>query len=601
MSKQPQRNNNEFKTFAVPFTLKELQENITIAYEDTKNYSNEQIINQAITFQLQGDISKAKKYYKYIIDKGVKDPIIFSNFGSILKDLGKLEEAEIYTRKAIELKPDTAAFYSNLGIILKDRGKLNEAEKSLIKAIELKPDFANSYYNLGITLNKLGKLEKAEFSICKAIQLNPDFGDAYSVLGHILKDLGKLKEAEISFVKAIELKPDSPLVYCNLFRHFVQTNNLELLEKALEKFRKVKNIRNELFLFSSRLSYLRKEYKSAKAIIDNISSEWVKKSTNKEQIIFWSYKGFIEEKNNNYDLAYSCFKNSQADLEYKKFNKQLFINYIQSYKLSIKHKKYNSIATNHDSDEINLAFLIGFPRSGTTLLDTILRSHPDLEVIEEKPLISEIEYIVQEKLNKNLNDIYSLSDDELRQLRQTYYNLLNKYINKKAKIIIDKMPLNTVCIPLINLLFPNAKIIFTHRHPYDTVLSCFQQMFDPNDAMASLISIDSSANVYNQVMEAWDKYKNELQLNYITSRYEDLINNFDEHTLKIVRFLKIQWTDDIKYYRKTALDRDIINTPSSYQVIQPLYKSSINKWKNYEKFFDTSDKYLTKWVSYFEY
>ena len=601
MSDQKRRKNNEFKTFSVPFTLKELQENISISYDNPKNYSKEQLINQAINFQMQGKISKAKKYYKYCIDKGFKDPIIFSNFGSILKDLGKLEEAEIYTRKAIELKPDKAAFHSNLGIILKDLGKLNESEKSFIQAIELKPDFANAYYNFGITLHRLGKLKGAEYSLRKAIQLKPDFGDAYSVLGHILKDLGKSNEVKMSFIKAIELKPDSPLVYCNLFRHYEQTNNLELLEKALDKFRKVKNINNELFLFSSRLSYLKKEYKSAKAIIDNISHEWVRNSTNKEQITFWSYKGFIEEKVNNYDLAYSCFKNSQEDLEYKKFNKNLFIDYIKSYKLSIKNRGYNSISKNNESNAINLAFLIGFPRSGTTLLDTILRSHPDIEVIEEKPIISEIENIIQEKLNKNLNDIYSISDSDIRKLRQVYYKALNRYINKKEKIIIDKMPLNTVCIPLINLLFPKAKIIFTHRHPYDTVLSCFQQIFNPNDAMASLVSIESSANIYHQVMEAWDIYKNELQLNYITSRYEDLIENFDKHTLKIVEFLNIKWTDDLKNYRETALDRDIINTPSSYQVIQPLYKSSINKWKNYEKFFDTSHKYLTKWMSYFEY
>ena len=107
--------------------------------------------------------------------------------------------------------------------------------------------------------------------------------------------------------------------------------------------------------------------------------------------------------------------------------------------------------------------------------------------------------------------------------------------------------------------------------------------------------------MYDQVMNSWDIYKNNLTLDFITSKYEHLIEDFDSCTLKILDFLNLEWDDNIRNYRKTALERGKINTPSSSQVVQPIYKSSIEKWKNYEKYFEDCQQYLEKWVSYFDY
>ena len=185
-------------------------------------------------------------------------------------------------------------------------------------------------------------------------------------------------------------------------------------------------------------------------------------------------------------------------------------------------------------------------------------------------------------------------------MRNKYFELLTKYANQESILLVDKLPLHTVSLPLINLLFPNAKIIFTHRHPYDTVLSCFQQTFKPNQAMANLVSLKSSSIMYDQVMKAWDVYKQNLSLKFTISKYENLIDDFDTHIQKILEFLGLEYDKNVKNYRKTALESKI-NTPSSSQVVQPLYKSSIEKWKNYEKYFDDCHQYLEKWISYFNY
>ncbi len=626
---------NEITIFPVPFTLGEIKENISISTNTSSKPSKEQIINQAIQFHLKANIPEASKYYQYCINQGCNDHRVFSNYGIILFDLGKLQEAELSYRKAIEIKPDYAEAYYNLGNVLNNVAKLKEAELSYRKAIEIKPDYAEAYYNLGNVLNNVAKLKEAELSYRKAIKIKPDYAEAHLNLGSILIDLGKLKEAELLYRKAIkikpnyaeahlnlgtilrdngklkeavllyrkaiEIKPDYAEAHYNLFCHYEQINNLKKLKESLNEFNKIDSIKNELLLFNARLSFRNKEHKNAKKLIDSIATQWIEKSNHNQKRIFWSYKAFIEDKIGNYDIAYSCFEKSQKNPSYDRLSKDSYLGYINSYKKSIINKKTIINKFNDGIEDSNIAFLIGFPRSGTTLLDTILRSHKDIEVIEEKPLMSTIENLIKEKFNTKVENIFNISKDKIIILRQQYFELLTKYKTKNVNLFIDKFPLNTVCIPLINLIFPNAKIIFTHRQPYDTVLSCFQQSFKPNIAMANLVSLKSSSIIYDQIMSAWDIYKNNLPFDFITSKYEHLIEDFDGHTLKVLEFLGVGWDENVKNYRKTALDRGKINTPSSSQVVQPLYKSSIEKWKNYEKYFEDCHQYLEKWVSYFDY
>ena len=166
------------KTFSVPFTLGEIKKNISISTNTPFKPSKEKIINQAFKAHSQGNILEAAKYYFQYINQGFNDHIVFSNYGMILRELGELKEAEIYTRKALEQKPDFAEAHVNLGNILRDFGHLQQAELSMRKAIELKPNLANAYSNLGTILKDLGQSQEARISLLKAIELNPDFAEA---------------------------------------------------------------------------------------------------------------------------------------------------------------------------------------------------------------------------------------------------------------------------------------------------------------------------------------------------------------------------------------------------------------------------------------
>ena len=598
---EKKQENSKIKTFDIQFDLKEVKENVLNSKNTHIKPSKEEIINLAFQAHSLGNIGEAEKYYKYFLSQEFIDPIVLSNLGVIQHQKGKIKLAINLFKRSINLFPHSPEAYSNLGNILRDDGNLKEAESLLRKAIQLNPKFHDAYLNLGNILRDLRNNLEAEKCIRKVIELNPKLAKSHTTLGNILLDLGKIEEAELSIRNAIKLDPNEANAYFSLFRQYEQRNKLEELKDSLNEFDNIKFIKNELFLFNARFNFRKKQYKVAKTIIDKISHTWVETSITRNQLIYWSYKAFIEDKNKNYDLAYSYFKKSQMDPVYKNFSKDIFINTILSYKNSINSQEKLTYKIDKTSENYKVSFLLGFPRSGTTLLDTILRSHPKIDVMEEKSFLESIEHIILTKYNLNLDEIFRLSSDQISYLREIYLQLIKKYKKSDDNYIVDKLPLNTTRLPLIYLLFPKAKIIFAHRNPYDTILSCFQQSFTPNYAMANFVTLKSSAYLYNEVMAAWDKYKNTLPINFISSRYEDLINNFDSNVSNILNFLDLDWDENVRNYINVALKRDKINTPSSSQVVQPLYKSSIGKWKNYEKYFKDCRSYIDRWVAYFDY
>ena len=243
----------EVNSFSIPNVFGEIKEKVSISINTPSKPSKAQIIKQAFNFHSQGNISEALKNYQYFVDQGFSDHRVFSNYGVILKNLGKLQEAEISTRKAIEINPNYADAHYNLGNILKDLGKLQEAEISTRKAIEINPNFTNAHLNLGNVLKDLGKLQEAEISTRKAIKLNPNYADAYSNLGLILDELGKLEESVFSFERAIKVNQNNINIRTNfsfILRDYIwstQNNSSKRVRKIDELIQlENKKLKNKL-------------------------------------------------------------------------------------------------------------------------------------------------------------------------------------------------------------------------------------------------------------------------------------------------------------------------------------------------------------------
>ena len=285
----------------------------------------------------------------------------------------------------------------------------------------------------------------------------------------------------------------------------------------------------------------------------------------------------------------------------QKFDKNEIINTILKYKKFYIKKNVNYIKQNNKhTDDSNLIFLVGFPRSGTTLLDTILRTHSNINVLEENPVLINLRNDFFKKNNNQLTSLLNISQKEKDLIRNQYYKEVKKTINVKKNVLIDKLPLSIIEIGFIKCIFPNSKIVLALRHPCDTVLSCFSNSFTINEAMVNFLSLDNTINLYNTVFDLFEFYEKELRLNYFKIKYEDVVYDFETQITKLLNFLELKYENKIKDFYLTAQKREKIATPSYSQVINPLYTSSIGRWQNFKEIKDSRSK-LEKWIKKFNY
>ena len=233
-------------TFSVPFGLVENEKDLTIT---TNTISKEQIINQAFKLHSQGNIAEAAKYYQHFIDQGIENYRVFSQYGVILKDLGKLKEAELSTRKAIKLNPNFENAHFNLGVLLQEIGKLEEAELSTRKAIKLNPNFTEAHLFLGMMLKDMGKLQEAAISTKKAIKLNPSLAFGYQILGSILLQQGSQELSLKYFSESAELLRGTKIQNHSDFRFKVISQSK--INHDIEQFEYLASQSNETEKFST--------------------------------------------------------------------------------------------------------------------------------------------------------------------------------------------------------------------------------------------------------------------------------------------------------------------------------------------------------------
>lgn len=227
----------------------------------------------------------------------------------------------------------------------------------------------------------------------------------------------------------------------------------------------------------------------------------------------------------------------------------------------------------------SIAFLVGFPRSGTTLADTFLMGNSDCLVLEELPLLNDAA--------ASLGPMEGLPDVDSRRLeeaRESYLERVRSIVREReVKVIIDKFPLNLLAAPIIHSLFPGAPVIFVQRHPCDAVLSGFMQSFEPNIGMASFLELEDAADFYDQVMRVWEASRRALDLNVHTIVYERLVLDPSGTLRPIIDALGLEWDETMLDHVSTAARRGVLLNTSYNQVTEPLDPAPSGRWRRYEK------------------
>ena len=512
--------------------------------------------------------------------------------------------AENLYKEILKINPNHFGSIFYLGTLLVQTQRFELAKSLLYKATQINPNYAAAHNNLGATLKELGEYQNAINCCQKAIKINPNYADAHYNLGLVFKELGEFKKAISCFKKAIQIHPSYIIAHQNLMEVYEKTNQERELKSAISNAQTVIKDNPIIKLYEGILLSRNEKFVEAKNCLKLISFET--NETNKE-ILRVSTLAKCYDRIGDTDKAFNYFKKANLlsqKTKIKNFDKNKYLQEIKIRKEFFKKSNIEKWPTLKQPDnEPSPIFLIGFPRSGTTLLDTILRSHPLIEVIEEQFMVEQLINSLNQLPNAGLEGLKEIQKEQIIKIRKTYFESLESQIQNKnnTKLYIDKLPLNIIHVGEIVRIFPNAKFIVSLRHPCDCVLSCFMQDFELNDAMANFLNLDDAAHLYDAVMNLWTQYTSIFSINYHEVKYENLIENFEPTVRSILNFLELSWDDSVLNYLITAKKRDRIATPSYYQVTKPIYSYAIGRWQRYKK--QTSNIYpiLEGWIKKFNY
>ena len=529
---------------------------------------------------------------------------LWNLLGAAAAQTGRLAQAVNAFQKVISIKPDDFQAHNNMGIALQRKGKTEEAINAYKKALVIKPNYAQAYNNMGNALQQQTNLGEAVKAYEKAILIKPDYAEAYNNMGNVLGEQINLEDAVKAYEKAILIKPDYAEAWTNGAEALENWNKLEQLALWLERaFQILEQVPSDIRFMKAKLLWRNKKTQEAIKLISNIDFETIKPIRKQSYL---NLKAKCYDASKEYDLAYNCFKHMNSFAiktdDYSRLDPESYFQNIREQLVSLKSDSLEN-QVNHITEQNDFVpvFLVGFPRSGTTLLDTILRSHSSIDVVEEQPLISLAEAFIKKSGFHEIGQ--ALPQSVIYGARKAYRTELEKHQDHTGNksILIDKLPLNLLQIPLIQKLYPRARYILALRHPLDTILSCWMQNFKLNPAMANMVDLDRIVEFYCVAMETFQICRAKYNLSVHEIRYEDLLENLSGETSRLLKFLGLDWEPQMENYQATALQRGRINTPSYSQVVQPIYKDAKYRWLNYEKYLRQFNVKVGPWINEFGY
>tara|TARA_A100001015_G_C14996382_1_gene716396 strand:+ start:82 stop:2070 length:1989 start_codon:yes stop_codon:yes gene_type:complete len=535
---------------------------------DSENPPQE-LLNSLLGHYQNGRFNDAEKLAASITKEFPKHPFGWKVLGVVLKQTGRVVDSLTAMQKCVQLAPQDAEAHSNLGNTLQDLGRFDEALGSCRQAIALKPNYAEAQTNLGVTLLALGRLDEALVSFTQAVALKPDFAEAQLNLCELLEKMNRTDEI-------------LPII-CRASEHFIKHTADFLYFEALIEFRK-------------------ENYNTAAELVKKIN---INELLEKRQPAALKLQGDLHHYEKDYGAAFEAYKlknkHVKDSLAYKRQEPEKYFIQLREKVSEIEQLQDQSAYKSEVKPSwIQPTFLIGFPRSGTTLLDTILRTHSNIDVLEELPMVDKMHASFGE--TPSISEIEAMDNVSAEIVSGFYLRELNKHLEvSKKRTLVDKLPLNVLQLPLINQVFPKARYIIALRHPLDCVLSCWMQNFKLNSAMANMVDLKRIVEFYDTAMSILKLSEERYSLETHRIRYEDLILDFEENVTHLLTFLDLKWEEELRDYQKTALAREIIDTPSRTQVIKPLYQTASYRWKNYEKYIEPYKSRLAPWIKEYGY
>jgi len=504
---------------------------------------------------------------------GLEHPLLFNVAALNLEMQGRVAEAEQLLQRAVAMAPRDVGSRNALGLCLLGLDRPDEALAQFDAILDLDSSLPFVHASRGNSLFALGAVSDAEASYQRGLELDPNQGVALAGLARIAGSRGAHREARERAERALASLPGYPDAVMSLAA-------AELGERQVNRA----EVRLRALLTDTRLAPVERAY--ATGLLGDVLDA---KSLPDEA--FAAYTSCNQQLQQAYAARFSAGPNA---LEYAR----ALTHYFERVppQASAAAQPFPTSAT----EPSNHVFLLGFPRSGTTLLEVVLEGHPEVVSLEENELLLDG---VREFMRgpSNLDRLMRADAASLEPLRAAYWRLVAKAgIDTAGKMFVDKHPLNTLKLPLIARLFPRAKILFACRDPRDVVLSCFRHRFQMSAPIYEMLSLQGAARYYDAVMALAVCLTTALKLDMCLVRHEDVVTEFTREMKRVCSYLNLDWVPAMGDFALRTEKRAVL-TPSTAQLVRGLNTEGLGQWRRYEAELRPVLPLLEPWVKRFYY
>lgn len=563
-----------------------------------------------------GEFKLAAEQFKKVLKVNNRLAPIHRHLGLSLRQLGDNEGAMVAFQAALELDKNDIVSQREIKTLLKIRKKnaenikqKEELKSSITKyrKVAIKnPKCVATLCKLGSSLIEDGKYSEAIVWSRKALAIDKNLHEAHTNLGDAYRKTRRPMAAIEHYKNSLIARPHDLGVMTTLIILFESINNLESVE---DLFNEVKKTSPDKYFTSymSALLLLRKG--DALGAAKEISCYTENTAPTIDLLIGFFLAGKIYDRIGRHDDAFQQFETGNRlqsqSKEQLPFRKERWLSHLDHVMQSLSPSWVESWSPDLIEPDLDSpVFLLGFPRSGTTLLDQILDAHPLVSVMDEQPIFNKALSATFINPSGHRSDPTSVvKETDIPEIRKRYHMMSNQIMPRESGVIlVDKHPLATQYVPLISRVFPKARIIFALRHPCDVVLSCFMQSFIPSDNMVNFFSIADTANAYVKVMNIWLQSLQLINLNYHIVKYESLVENQEIEINKLLDFLGLEVDPGVYTPHLHAKNRQHPPTTSSYaQVTEPVYQRAKYRWENYKDKFKPVMEELAPFIKAFGY
>ena len=509
-----------------------------------------------------------------------------------LYENGKLAEAKSLCIQASQLNPADAQIWLLLGNICGETGTVKEAKAAYKQALLLDPDLGEGHQYLGNLLGTQGHHSQAAECYRQALRIKPRSIPAHINLGTALVIQGNIDEAVEIFRNALRIDPDCRKAALGIAHAYERQGDPQRAYAQLLPFLSQGKAGADMAMIFAAICKPLGHCDEAIALMERLLAQEDSSLTNRDRSTLYFRLGRLYDAKNEYDTAFLNFKRgNEIKAQEWSFDVDAHIRLIDAL-ITTFSPDFMSRAPRARSSSQRPVFIVGMPRSGTSLTEQLLASHPSVfgagELHELTHIVAGIPALLGNR-SPYPQCLESLSQAHCEQLSRRYLDKLAA-LSPKALRVTDKMPDNFLRLGLIALLFPGVRVIHCVRNPLDTCLSAYFQNFGPG--LSYTFDLNTLAIYYDQYRRLMNHFMSVLELNLLEVKYEDLVANQEKVTRELLGFCDLEWDERCLHFHET--DR-VVTTASYDQVRQPLYSRSVGRWQHYTKHLGPLEHLLKKY------